>query len=112
MRQIFEYDRVDRLTDILFGVGAARGLIGYGPLGQRVGMRPNHLGGLLRRVCEQSAEAGGPLWSALCVSSKTGQPLQNFYPLARALRPEYAGLSDRELWQRECQRCYNAAPPP
>jgi hypothetical protein len=111
MRQIFEYDRVDRLTDILFGVAAARGLIGYGPLAHRVGMRPNHLSGLLRRVCEQSAEAGGPMWSALCVSARTGQPLNNFYPQARALRPDNAGLTDRALWQRACQDCYDAACP-
>lgn len=110
MRQIFQYDRVDRLTDILFGVGAAHGLVGYGPLSHRVGMRPDHLSRQLRRVCEQSVEAGGPMWSALCVSADTGMPLKNFYPLARRLRPEYAGLSDRELWEHERQRCYDAAP--
>jgi hypothetical protein len=110
MRQIFEYDRVDRLTDILFGVAAAQGLIGYGPLAHRVGMRPNHLSGLLRRVCEQSVEAGGPMWTALCVSAQSGQPLKSFYPLARALRTEYAELSDRQLWEHERHRCYDVAP--
>jgi hypothetical protein len=110
MREIFEYDRVDRLTDILFGVGAARGLIGYVPLGHRVGMRPDHLSRQLRRVCDQSVEAGGPMWSALCVSARTGKPLKNFYPLARELRPEYAELTDGQLWARERQRCYDTAP--
>ena len=51
------------------------------------------------------------MWSALCVSARTGQPLNNFYPLARALRPDNAGLTDRALWERACQDCYDAALP-
>jgi hypothetical protein len=106
MKEISEFDRV---ADITFSVGAARGLIGYHPLAKQIGMRQNYLGGRIWRVCEQSAAAGGARWSALCVSAQTRQPLRH-RSLAPTWRPEYERLSDPELRERECQRCYDAAP--
>jgi hypothetical protein len=53
-RETFTFDRVDRLTDILYGVAAASGLIEYDPLGKRVGMRPDRLGYLLGQVSRKS----------------------------------------------------------
>ncbi|GGM47265.1 hypothetical protein GCM10011608_35000 [Micromonospora sonchi] len=41
MPEIFQMDRVDRIADILYGVAVAEGLIGYGPLGRRVGLQAN-----------------------------------------------------------------------
>lgn len=39
-----------RLTDILLGVAVAHGLFSYPVLDRRMGMRPNHLSGQLKRV--------------------------------------------------------------
>lgn len=49
------------------------------------------------------------MWSALVVSRMTGRPSDGFYRLARELRPEYANLSDDQLWQQERRRCYDPA---
>jgi hypothetical protein len=108
MREISEFDRVDRLADSLFSVGAGRELIGYQPLDQQIGMRRNHLGGQLSRAREQSGVAADARWSALCVSTQTRPALRHFCSLTRTLRYEYQQLSDRERWER--QRCYDAAP--
>jgi hypothetical protein len=112
MPETFTVDRVDRLTDILYGVAAASGLIGYGPLGHRVGLATNHMGWHLGQVSRKSVEAGGPLWTALCVSRDASRPQAQFYGLARELRPEYANLGDEQFWGEECERCYAAAASP
>jgi hypothetical protein len=112
MPETFPFDRADRLSDILYGVAAARGLIGYGPLGHRVGLATNHMGWHLGQVSRRSVEAGGPMWTALCVSRDSGRPQPQFYELAHELRPEYAALSDEQLWAQERDRCYDAAAPP
>src|ERR1700722_3783222 len=100
-RQMFQMDRVDRLTDILYGVAAARGLIEYDPLGKRVGMRPDRLGHFLGQVSRKSVDEGGPMWTALCVSARTGRLQDQFHQLARELRPEYARLTDEQFWEAE-----------
>ncbi|MEU4251160.1 hypothetical protein AB0F15_27500 [Amycolatopsis sp. NPDC026612] len=102
-------DRVDRIADILYGVASGEGLIGYAPLGRRVGVQPNHLGGFLEQVSERAADRDEPLWSALVVSKGSGLPSSGFYVLARRLRDEYARFEDHEMWARERRRCYDAA---
>jgi hypothetical protein len=97
------------MSDIFYGVAVARGLIDYERLAHRIGMRANHMTHLLAEVCRASVAEGGPMWTALCVSAYTQRPQNQFHQLARELRPEYAGLSDEELWQAERQRCYDAA---
>ena len=58
MRQTYTFDRVDRMSDILYGVAVARGLIEYERLGHRVSMRSDHMthllisGGMLQ-VCRR-----------------------------------------------------------
>jgi hypothetical protein len=112
MPETFTVDRVDRLTDILYGVAAARGLIGYDPLGHRVGLATNHMSWHLGQVSRRSVAQGGPMWTALCVSVRTKRPQDQFHNLARELRPEYVGLDDEELWRQERDRCYDAAASP
>ena len=108
--QTFIWNRAKRVADILYGVAAARGRIGYDPLSQCVGMQARHMSHLLGKVSRDSVKAGGPMWTALCVSRDTGMPKPQFYELARELRPEeYAGLPDEQLWRRERERCYAAA---
>lgn len=102
-------DRVDRIADVLYGVAVAEGLIGYGPLGRRVGLQANFLSQPLAQVSERAAERNEPIWSALVVGKETGRPHEGFYALARRLRSEYANLDDEVLWQKECERCYAAA---
>lgn len=109
MRQTYTFDRVDRMSDILYGVAVAHGLIEYEQLGHRVSMRSDHMTYLLAEVCHRSVAEGGPMWTALCVSIRTERPQDQFHQLARELRPEYAGMDDEELWQVERHRCYEAA---
>jgi hypothetical protein len=109
MRETFTFDRTDRMSDILYGVAVAHGLIEYERLAHRIGMQANHMTHLLAEVSETSVAAGGPMWTALCVSAHTDRPHGQFHQLARNLRPEYAELTDEEVWQTERQRCYDAA---
>jgi hypothetical protein len=109
MPETFTVDRVDRLTDVLYGVAAAGGLIGYVPLGYRVGLATNHMSWHLGQVSRRSVAEGGPMWTALCVSARTRRPQDQFHKLARELRPEYAALDDEEVWRQERDRCYDAA---
>ncbi|HEY3471188.1 MAG TPA: hypothetical protein VGL47_39055 [Amycolatopsis sp.] len=109
MPETFAMDRVDRLADILYGVASGEGLIGYAPLGRRLGVQPNHLGHFLEQVSTRAKERDEPLWSALVVSKGSGQPSDGFYVLARRLRAEYAGLDERSVWEAERRRCYDAA---
>ena len=109
MRQTYTFDRGDRMSDILYGVAVAHGLIEYERLAHRVGMRPDHMTHLLAEVCRRSVAEGGPMWTALCVSAHTERPQRQFNQLAHELRPEYAELSDEEVWRTECHRCYDAA---
>jgi hypothetical protein len=109
MRETFTFDRTDRMSDILYGVAVARGLIEYERLAYRIGMQANHMTHLLAEVSEMSVAEGGPMWTALCVSVHTDRPHGQFHQLARKLRPQYAELTDEGLWQAECQRCYDAA---
>lgn len=106
--ETFQWDRVSRLADILYGVAVAGGTIGYGPLAKRVGMAANHLGYHLGQVSRRSVAEGGPMWTALCVSAGSDRPQDQFHELARELRPEYAGLTDEQLWMAERDRCYAA----
>jgi hypothetical protein len=109
--QTFEMDRVDRIADILYGVASGNGLIYYVPLGRRLGIQPNHLGQFLDQVSRRAIERGEPMWSALVVSSETGQPSSGFYVLVKKLRAEYSVLSEQDIWQQERDRCYEAAQP-
>ncbi|MER6590369.1 hypothetical protein ABT214_00570 [Micromonospora purpureochromogenes] len=109
MPETFELDRVDRITDILYGVAVAEGLICYGPLGKRVGVLPHYLGPHLDKVSERAADRGEPIWSALVVGKETRRPHEGFYDLARRMRPEYVGLDNEVLWEKERERCYAAA---
>jgi hypothetical protein len=109
MRETFTFDRTDRMSDILYGVAVAAGLIEYERLAHRIGVQANHMTHLLAEVSRTSVAAGGPMWTALCVSADTHRPRDQFHHLARELRPQYAGLTDEELWQAKCQRCYNVA---
>lgn len=109
MAETFAMDRVDRISDVLYGVASGEGLIEYTPLGKRVGVRPDHLGKFLDQVSIRAEDRAEPLWSALVVSKTTGQPSSGFYVLARRLRAEYRGLDDESIWTRERQRCYAAA---
>ena len=108
MPETFVVDRVDRLSDILYGVAAARGLIGYDQAAKRVGLARHHMSWHLMRVSRKSVEDGGPMWTVLCVSVRTDRPQDQFYDLARELRPEYADLDDEEIWEAESERCYEA----
>lgn len=112
MPETFTFDRVDRLADILYGVAAAGGLIGYDPLGHRVGLATNHMSWHLGQVSRRSVAQGGPMWTALCVSIRTKRPQDQFHNLARELRPEYAGIDDETLWTLERDRCYDVAAAP
>jgi hypothetical protein len=109
MRETFTFDRTDRMSDILYGVAVATGLIEYERLAHRIGMQANHMTHLLAEVSRRSVAEGGPMWTALCVSAYTHRPQDQFHHLARELRPQYAGLTDKERWQAERQRCYDAA---
>ena len=109
MPETFEFDRVDRIADILYGVATGHGVIGYGPIARRVGTRPDFLSQPLDQVSRRAAEIGEPMWSALVVSKDTGRPKAGFYAMARKIRPEYADLDDEALWQRERDRCWEAA---
>lgn len=109
MAELFQVNRADRIMDILFGVAAGGGLIGYGPLAERVGTQPNYLSKPLDQVSRQALDRGEPLWSALVVSKHTGRPNGGFYGLARRLRPEYQTLDDDAIWERERRRCYATA---
>ncbi len=71
-------------------------------------MRPDRLGYLLGQVSRKSVDEGGPMWTALCVSARSGCPQDQFHQLARELRPEYAGLTDEQLWDTERELCYAA----
>jgi hypothetical protein len=104
----FDWDRAGRVTDILYGAAAARGLLWYGPLERRVGMTASQMGDLLGQVSRESVAGGGPMWTALCVSVTTKRPQARFYELARELRPEYQGLTNERLWMIERDRCYAA----
>lgn len=98
------------MADILYGVAAARGTIGYGPLAKRLGLARPHMGWHLGEVSRRSVAAGGPMWTALCVSQDTDLPQPQFFELARELRPdEYATMSDKQIWDAESERCYEAA---
>lgn len=100
------------MTDILYGVAVGRGVIGYDPLAKRVGLARHHMGWHLGEVSRRSFEAGGPMWTALCVSQSTDRPQAQFFELARQLRTdEYANLTDEDIWYAECERCYEAALP-
>jgi len=106
-------DRVDRIADILYGVASTQGgLIEYVPLGRRVGVQPHHLGSFLEKVSTRAVHRDDPLWSALVVSKDTGLPSSGFYGLARRLRDEYASLDDKQVWEEERRRCYEAAARP
>lgn len=100
---------MDRIADILYGVAVGQGLIEYGPLAKRIGLQPNHLGGLLEQVSKRAGEKDEPIWSALVVGKETRRPHEGFYVLARRMRPEYADLDDEVLWEKERERCYAAA---
>src|SRR6266851_3595846 len=107
--EIFRFDRVDRMMDVLHGVAATNGVIHYGSMAKCVGTRANFLAHPLGQVSRRAVGRGEPMWSALVVSRMTGRPSEGFYRLARDLRPEYANLSDDQLWQQERRRCYEAA---
>ncbi|WP_189213754.1 hypothetical protein [Actinokineospora fastidiosa] len=106
---MFEVDRVDRITDILFGVAVAGGTIEYAPLARRVGTRPDFLSHPLDQVSRRAAQRGEPMWSALVVSKASGRPNEGFYAMARRMRTEYVDVDDATLWDRERHRCYEAA---
>jgi hypothetical protein len=108
MPETFVVDRVDRLTDILYGAAAGHGIIGYDPLAKRVGLARHHMGWHLGQVSRESVAAGGPMWTALCVSQSTSRPQPQFFELARELRPdEYASLTDEQIWDVESERVAN-----
>jgi hypothetical protein len=109
MRETFTFDRTNRMSDIHYGVAVAQGLIECERLAHRVGMQANHMTRLPAEVSSTSVAEGGPMWTALCVSAHTDRPHTEFHQLARMLRPQYAELTDEELWQAERQRCYDAA---
>ncbi len=109
MAETFAMDRVDRISDILYGVASGEGLIQYAPLARRVGVRPDHLGQFLDQASTRAEAQGEPLWSALVVSKETRRPSSGFYVLARRLRTEYSDLDEGAIWDRERQRCYAAA---
>ncbi len=111
MPETFAMDRVDRISDILYGVASGEGLIEYTPLGKRVGVRPDHLGKFLDQASIRAADRIEPLWSALVVSKATGRPSSGFYLLARRLRAEYRDLDAESIWEQERQRCYAAVRP-
>ncbi|MFD5094266.1 hypothetical protein ACFWMR_26930 [Amycolatopsis thailandensis] len=109
MPETFTMDRVDRISDILYGVASGEGLIQYAPLGRRIGVRPDHLGQFLDQASTRAEGQGDPLWSALVVSKESGRPSSGFYVLARRLRAEYSDLDEVTIWDRERRRCYAAA---
>jgi hypothetical protein len=107
LRQQFQLDRADRLTDILFGVAVARGVIEYEPAARRVDTRADFMSEQLDTLSQRAHAKGEPLWSALVVSTRNGgRPKSGFFGLARRLRPEYADLADEEVWTMERDRCY------
>ena len=109
MVETLEFDRVDRIADILFGVAHARGLINYGPLARRVQTRPDFIGRQLYTVSERAFERGEPMWTVLVVAAGERMPKSGFYEMARRLRPEYAPLGEDEIFERERALCYQAA---
>ncbi|HEY7595798.1 MAG TPA: hypothetical protein VH969_21805 [Actinophytocola sp.] len=109
MPEIFQMDRVDRITDILYGVATGRATITYRKLAFRVGARPDFLGHALEHVSRRAAERGEPMWSALVVSADTGVPGPGFYGMARRLDPRYRALTDTQIWEIERDRCYEVA---
>jgi hypothetical protein len=109
MPDLLQMDRVDRISDILYGVATGQATITYRKLAFRVGTRPDLLSHALEHVSRRAAERGEPLWSALVVSAETGAPGAGFYGLARRLRPEYRTLTDADLWACERDRCYETA---
>ena len=96
------------MSDILYGVAAAQGLIEYDQLAHRISIQTNHMTRLLAEVCTKSVAEGGPMWTVLCVSARTQRPQAQFYQLARELRPQYAEMDDEEFWRAERDRCYEA----
>lgn len=109
MPDFFQMDRVDRISDILYGVATGRATITHRKLAFRVGARPDFLSHVLEHVSLRAAERGEPMWSALVVSAETGAPGAGFFGLARRLRPEYRALTDADLWACERDRCYDTA---
>jgi hypothetical protein len=109
MVEKFEMTRVDRITDILFGVATSGGTIGYSPLAHWVDTRPDFLSQQLDQVSRRATDRGEPMWSALVVSKETGRPNEGFYGMAKRLRPEYQSLDDEAIWRQEAQRCHDAA---
>jgi hypothetical protein len=109
MPDFFQMDRVDRISDILYGVATGRATITHRKLAFRVGARPDLLSHALELVSRRAAERGEPMWSALVVSAETGTPGADFFALARRLRPEYRALTDPDLWACERDRCYDTA---
>jgi hypothetical protein len=62
------------MSDILYGVAAAQGLIEYDQLAHRVDMQTNHMTWLLAEVRSKAVAEGGPMWTVLCVSARTQRP--------------------------------------
>lgn len=73
-----------------------------------VGLATNHMSWHLGQVSRRSVAKGGPMRTALCISSRSKRPQDEFPNLARELRPEYARLDDEELCRQERDRCYDA----
>ncbi|MCR6483362.1 hypothetical protein M8542_11085 [Amycolatopsis sp. OK19-0408] len=69
----------------------------------------DRVGHFLEQVSTRAADRDEPLWSALVVSKGSGEPSSGFYVLARRLREEYADLGDKDVWEKERGRCYDAA---
>src|ERR1700754_1110087 len=109
MPEIFQVDRVVRITDILYGVATGRATITYRKLAFRVGTRPDFLGHPLEHVSRRAVERGEPMWSVLVVSAEAGVAGAGCYRLARRLRAEYAELDNAEIVRLESDRCYAAA---
>lgn len=109
MPETFLVDRVDRITDILYGVATGRATITYRKLAFRIGARPDFLGHPLEHVSRRATERGEPMWSALVVSADTGVPGPGFYAMARRLKAEYRTLTDAQVWELERDRCYEVA---
>ena len=108
----YDFEKVDRIADVLYGVAAAGGTIHYAQLAARLGLKANWLGGgsggMLGVVSRRAVDSDEPMWTALVVSSQTERPKEYFFETARSLRPEYAEQSDDEVWQAELRRCYGA----
>jgi hypothetical protein len=110
MPETFLLHRADRIADILYGVAIAKGVISYSAIARPVGTRADFLSQVLDQVSNRAVQNGEPMWSALVVSKETQRPRSGFYEMARRLRAEYSNLDDEVLWEREKQRCYDAAP--